>query len=89
LLIHEYTHPVAVRGRSFRARVFASARSDGTWTAWLEFEPDDSPGRCYSTGEETSQPNLAAIEYWAGGLEPVYLEGALGRALDREMVVAS
>jgi hypothetical protein len=88
LLIHEFTHPVTVRGRTFRARALGDARADGTWTAWLEFEPEDTPGRRYSTGEETSQPNLGAIEYWAGGLEPVYLEGALGRALDRELIVA-
>jgi hypothetical protein len=32
------------------------------------------------TDRETSQPNRAALEYWADGLEPVYLEGALARA---------
>ena len=30
---------------------------------------------------ETTQPNLAALEYWASGLTPVYLAGALERAL--------
>jgi hypothetical protein len=88
LLIHEFTHSPVVRGHAYRARVFGQERADGTWTGWLEFEPEDTPGRRYSTGEETSQPNLAAIEYWAGGLEPIYLEGALGRALDRELTVA-
>jgi len=32
------------------------------------------------TDQETSQPNRGALEYWADGLEPVYLQGALARA---------
>jgi hypothetical protein len=36
-----------------------------------------------STGQETSQPDLKALEYWAGGLEPIYLAGALERAQRR------
>ena len=30
---------------------------------------------------ETTQPNLTDLNYWATGLTPVYLEGALARAL--------
>ena len=33
--------------------------------------------------QETSQHNLAATEYWADGLEPIYLEGAFARAQGR------
>ena len=45
----------------------------------MEFDPADgsAPSR---TGRETTQPNLADLEYWASGLTPVYLEGALSRA---------
>jgi hypothetical protein len=32
------------------------------------------------TEQETSQPNRTALEYWADGLEPVYLDGAFARA---------
>jgi hypothetical protein len=35
------------------------------------------------TEQETSQPNRTAIEYWALGLEPIYLEGAFARAQGR------
>ena len=35
------------------------------------------------TDQETSQPNRSALEYWADGLEPIYLEGALARAQGR------
>ena len=34
------------------------------------------------TDRETTQPNLRALEYWATGLTPAYLEGALDRALE-------
>ena len=47
------------------------------------FAPPATPpgsGRPLRTGQETSQPNRWALDYWAGGLEPVYLEGALTRA---------
>jgi len=33
------------------------------------------------SGRETTQPNLVDLEYWATGLTPVYLDGALRRAL--------
>jgi hypothetical protein len=33
-----------------------------------------------TTGVETTQPNAEALEYWASGLEQIYLEGALKRA---------
>jgi hypothetical protein len=58
-------------------------RVDGTWEGWLEFHPTDISQPILRTDQETSQPNRAAIEYWAGGLEPIYLEGALARAQGR------
>lgn len=33
------------------------------------------------TGQETSQPNRSALEYWATGLETIYLDGAFKRAV--------
>jgi hypothetical protein len=80
MLIHEYSTAVPAGERLFRARALARQEPEGTWVGWLEFEPTDAPLDAIATGQETSQPNLTAIEYWAGGLEPVYLEGALERA---------
>jgi hypothetical protein len=34
------------------------------------------------TGQETTQPSRETLDYWAGGLEPVYLQGAMTRAID-------
>jgi hypothetical protein len=46
----------------------------------LEFLPEDG-SEIVRSARETSQPNLTTLEYWATGLTPVYLEGALQRAM--------
>lgn len=68
-------------GMTYRATTFGQQREDGTWWGWLEFRPR-AGGEPLTTGQETSQPTRDALAYWATGLEPVYLEGALIRALD-------
>jgi len=72
-VVHEFTDPVG----EFRVRAFAEKRGN-VWIGWLEFRP--KRGKPLKTGEETSQPTKEAVEYWATGLEPVYLEGAIERA---------
>jgi hypothetical protein len=76
-------HSAVVRdagGGALRARVYGEQRADGTWVGWVEFHPEGGGGRVLRTGRETSQPNREALAYWASGLEPAYLEGALARA---------
>ncbi len=68
-------------GSTWEARVMGDHRSDGTWAGWLEFRSLGDKVRSVKTGQETSQPDRRALDYWAGGLEPIYLEGALRRAL--------
>ncbi len=59
--------------------IYGTRCADGTWEAWIEFRAlTDEPVR--ATARETTQPNRAAVEYWAGGLAPVYFEGAFARA---------
>ncbi|HKR29539.1 MAG TPA: hypothetical protein VJT08_03640 [Terriglobales bacterium] len=82
-LIYEHPAKVADHGTSYTARVCGAERPDGTWQAWLEFRPSDSHKPVLRTDQETSQPNRTTIEYWALGLEPLYLEGALARAQGR------
>jgi hypothetical protein len=80
-LIHEHRTRVAdADGRTYTARTYAEERNDGTWYAWLEFEPTGFGRLTLHTDQETSQPNQSAVTYWATGLEPIYLEGALSRA---------
>jgi hypothetical protein len=69
-------------GKSYRARVLGFQRPADTWEGRIEFR--DGSGHKFTTGHETSQPDRKALEYWASGLEPVFLEGALKRALDVE-----
>src|SRR6266542_2432581 len=64
-LIHTFAEPLIVGNRTtYRARVVGAERSDGTWIAWIEFI-DLSTGSISRTERETTQPNRAAVAYWA------------------------
>lgn len=62
----------------FKARACGREREDHLWEGWIEFEAAD--GMVLRSGRETTQSKLTDLEYWAQGLTPVYLEGALHRA---------
>lgn len=64
-------------GSAYRARVIGHERADGIWEGVIEFA---SNRRRLITRVETTQPNAGALEYWATGLEDVYVENALTRA---------
>ncbi|HEU5162506.1 MAG TPA: hypothetical protein VFV54_05135 [Thermoanaerobaculia bacterium] len=81
-VLQQYTTPVDGGGMTFTARAIAVPRDDGTWEGYLEFVPKNG-GKPLRTERETSQPNRDAVAYWASGIEPVYLAGALERALRR------
>jgi hypothetical protein len=67
-------------GRVVTAQACGREREDGLWEGWLEFVPDDGSAVLRSQ-RETTQPNLADLEYWATGLTPIYLQGAVERTL--------
>jgi hypothetical protein len=69
----------AADGRNYTARACGGPMADGKWQGWIEFVPlgDGEPIR---SARETTQPNRQDTHYWATGLTPVYLEGALRRA---------
>ena len=69
--------PVPIDGREWTVIVEGLARPDATWAGRLVFV---ASAEVLKTEQETSQPNREALEYWASGLERVYLEGALLRA---------
>jgi len=73
-------------GREFIARACGRECPDGHWEGWLEFVPLDG-GIVVRSARETTQPNRVDTEYWATGLTPIYLEGALQRALEPVQVV--
>ena len=77
----QFTDPVFDEdGRSYVASACGAEMADERWQGWKEFIPMDGEEPLRS-GRETTQPNRVDAEYWATGLTPVYLEGALRRAL--------
>jgi hypothetical protein len=67
-------------GRRYTGRACGAAVPSGQWQGWLEFI-ELGTGHVVRSGRETTQPNRVDTVYWATGLTPVYLEGALRRAL--------
>jgi hypothetical protein len=66
-------------GRPYLIRVITERQRFATWLGHIELLPMRGR-RWLRATRETSQPNMACIEYWATGLEPVYFEGVLERA---------
>jgi hypothetical protein len=81
-----YAYPTLLRtpsGEEYLARVYADRQPDGhLWEAWFVFFPL-SGSRPLSTDRETTQGKIDDVTYWATGITPAYLEGALTRALER------
>ena len=46
----------------------------------LEFVPEHADEPVLRTERETTQMTRADVAFWAGGLEPAYLDGTLERA---------
>jgi hypothetical protein len=76
-----FSDPVADSdGITYTARACGSPLDEARWQGWIEFIPSDG-GEPIRSGRETTQPNRTDTVYWATGLTPVYLQGALERAL--------
>ena len=71
-------------GKNYTARACGAEGDGGKWQGWIEFVPL-AEGAAIRSARETTQPNRQDTLYWATGLTPVYLEGALRRA-QRPMV---
>lgn len=82
-LIHEFASEITdADGHLYLARAMGRRRKDrSVWEGWLEFTPVGGRGMIRRSQIETTQPNREALVYWATGVEPVYLEGALERAI--------
>jgi hypothetical protein len=74
-------------GVRYEARACGGPMPEGGWEGWLEFTPIGG-GESIRSQRETTQPNRADTEYWATGLTPVYLEGALARAMKEPPILA-
>ena len=80
-LLFEPRTLIVFEGTPYRAEVWGAPALDRTacWHAWIDFLPIDG-GLPIRTMRETTQPNRSCAVYWAAGLRPTYLEGALQRA---------
>jgi len=80
VMVYEKAVPLADEGgrRFDLVRVHAEEMPGGTWQGWIEFR--SAEGMSVTTDRETTQSTREAVAYWATGLEPVFLEGALRRA---------
>jgi hypothetical protein len=67
-------------GHVYDVLIYGDAGSSGPWEGWIEFVPVDGAVASRRTGRETTQPDRVALEYWATGLQPLYLLGAFERA---------
>jgi hypothetical protein len=82
-LIHQYSSPLeGPTGRRYLAHACADQAPGGLWEGWFLFLPQDG-GEALATDRETTQSKREDVVYWSTGIEPVYLEGAFRRALDR------
>jgi hypothetical protein len=72
--------PVADESGAYHVRVVGRRADDGMWEGWLEFEPIGRSGDTLVGPVESRQPERDHLEYWATGLTPIYIEGALHRA---------
>jgi hypothetical protein len=78
-VVHVFEDAVLLDGAPYTAQV--AGRPEGhVWEGWIEFVARDGSDAC-RTPRETTQPDRAALLYWATGLSGTYLEGALHRAL--------
>src|SRR4029453_14886146 len=68
-------------GIRYRPRAYGAPHPDGTWGGGLVFFPLGGGTAIAPPGPESTQSTVAALAVWAAGLTPVYLEGALARAL--------
>src|SRR5688572_18026677 len=84
VLIQFDSEIVDEKDHAYVARVCGRKADDGLWDGWIEFEPTDG-GPVLRTPRETKQPKRSDLDYWASGLTPAYLEGALERAIHPDL----
>lgn len=79
-VIHVIEESVVLNGKRYTAQVCGRPHGH-VWDGWIEFIAADGSDVRRSP-RETTQPDRAALEYWAHGLSETYLEGSLVRAIE-------
>ena len=79
-VLASFDRPVSDALGEYHARAVGRPADDGMWESWIEFTPIDGSQEVLVTPVESRQPEREHLYYWATGLTPVFLEGALQRA---------
>lgn len=80
----DYENTIAdADGSRWAARACGRMGVGNLWEGWIEFVPLDLERKPIRSPRESTQPSREDLLYWATGLTPVYLRGALTRALER------
>jgi len=79
-ILMTYAETVRDPQGTYVARAVGRQGDDGMWEGWIEFVPVAGASGVIVSGVESRQPAHEHLAYWATGLTPVYLEGALHRA---------
>jgi hypothetical protein len=81
VVVHRYaTHIRTPESALYAVTAVADEDVDSNFVGWLEFAPVNADLPALLTDVETTQAWLEAMEVWADGLEPTYLQGAFERA---------
>jgi hypothetical protein len=72
--------PISDEVGTYHVRAIGRLAEDGMWEGWLEFVPVDGSSEVLVGPVESRQPERHDLAYWATGLTPIFLEGALQRA---------
>jgi hypothetical protein len=79
-VVHVFGDPMFLDGHPYSVQV-AGRKAGHIWEGWIEFAAADG-SEAWRSPRETTQPDRDALQYWATGLSPTYLEGAFRRALE-------
>lgn len=79
-VLASYDTPISDQLGTYHARAVGRQADDGMWDGWLEFISIDGSDDVLIGGVESRQPERHDLVYWANGLSPIFLEGALHRA---------
>ena len=83
----DYENTIAdADGSRWAARACGRRGATNMWEGWIEFVPLDLDRKPIRSTRETTQPSREDLLYWATGLTPVYLRGALTRALEAPLI---
>jgi hypothetical protein len=78
-LIYQFPDPVRSTDDVLYVVQVWAEHDDHRWHGWLVFVAAD--GRILRTARETTQASRDAMYIWTVGLRPIYLDGALTRAV--------